>query len=90
MTTDSAPRFTRYNMEVAFRAGGEAAESKLAAQAGMIEEAKEVLERLGRSRDCGCRPCTGQCTSNEALLIEAEEMRDTARALLSRLNGEGQ
>jgi hypothetical protein len=43
MTTDSAPRFTRYNMEVAFRAGGEAAESKLAKQAEAIRGYEEIM-----------------------------------------------
>jgi hypothetical protein len=62
----------------------------IAEQAALIGEAKEVARRLSRSRDCGCRPCTGQCTSAEALLIEAQGMRDTAAALLTRLEGEGQ
>jgi hypothetical protein len=44
---------------------------------------REALERIGRPRDCGCVPCRGQCTSQEALLIEAEAMRDLALAALS-------
>lgn len=43
----------------------------------------EALGRIDVPRDCGCRPCVGQCTSREALLIEVDAIKDIARTALS-------
>lgn len=53
----------------------ETGESLLAENARL----REALERIARPRDCGCWPCRGQCESQEALLIEADAIRDIAR-----------
>lgn len=34
-----------------------------------------ALENIGRPHDCGCKPCTGQCRSQEALAITLDEIR---------------
>ena len=44
----------------------------------------KALHRIDQPRDCGCRPCTGQCTSREALLIEIDEIKDIARSAYKR------
>ena len=39
---------------------------------------------IATSRDCGCRPCRGQCTSDAALIITLEAIIDnTCDALTS-------
>jgi len=43
-----------------------------------------ALERIARPHDCGCVPCTGSCTSQEALQITVDEMRDLAKAAIAR------
>jgi len=48
-----------------------------------VAKLEAALDRLSRERDCGCVPCHGQCTSREALLIEAAAMRDIAVEALS-------
>jgi hypothetical protein len=48
-----------------------------------VQELEKALERLSRPRDCGCVPCRGQCTDNESLLIEGDEMRHIARTALA-------
>lgn len=40
---------------------------------------RSALERIAAGRDCGCRPCTGDCTSRDALLAELDGLRDVAR-----------
>jgi hypothetical protein len=43
-----------------------------------------ALKRIAEPHACGCKPCVGQCTSQESLSIEIEEIRDLARVALSR------
>lgn len=43
------------------------------------ERMREALERIAAGRDCGCRPCTGDCTNRDALLSELGGLRDIAR-----------
>lgn len=44
-----------------------------------------ALRRIARPHDCGCKPCTGQCRSQDALSIEIEAMRDEANAAVAAL-----
>ena len=44
--------------------------------------AEKALKRIAAPRECGCRPCVGQCRSAEALEIENEGLRDIARTAL--------
>ena len=48
-------------------------------RAGVMEKA---LMRIARPHDCGCLPCTGDCTSKLSLEITVDCMRDTAEAAL--------
>ena len=48
-----------------------------------LKVAVDALERISRSHDCGCRPCTGQCLSPTALQITVETMRDIANTALT-------
>ena len=59
----------------------ETANAKLIAAAPDLLKA---LERIARPHDCGCVPCTGSCTSQEALQITVDEMRDLAKAAIAR------
>lgn len=59
--------------------------------ANLIAAAPELLaacERIARPRECGCNPCRGQCMSQEVLIIEADEMRELARAAISKARGQ--
>lgn len=47
-----------------------------------------ALERIARPHDCGCVPCTGSCTSQEALQITVDEMRELAKAAITKARGE--
>ncbi|MDY7532380.1 hypothetical protein RGV33_11955 [Pseudomonas sp. Bout1] len=44
----------------------------------------KALERIARPHDCGCGPCTGSCTSQEALQITVDEIRDLAKAAIAK------
>lgn len=44
----------------------------------------KALERIARPHDCGCVPCTGSCTSEMALQITVDEMRELARAAIAK------
>lgn len=46
-----------------------------------------ALQRIAKPHDCGCRPCTGQCLSQEALQIYIDEFRDIARATVAKATG---
>lgn len=48
-------------------------------RAGVMEKA---LMRIARPHDCGCLPCTGDCTSKLSLEITVDCMRETAEAAL--------
>ena len=52
-----------------------------------IRELRGALERISRSHDCGCRPCTGQCLSPTALEITVDTMRDIATTALRAAGG---
>jgi hypothetical protein len=43
----------------------------------------EVLQRIARPLSCGCNPCVGQCTSQQALRITVDEMQELSRAALA-------
>lgn len=43
-----------------------------------------ALERIARPHDCGCVPCTGSCTSEVALQITVDEMRELARSAIAK------
>lgn len=43
---------------------------------------EKALSRIAREHDCGCSPCTGSCTSQVALEITVDAMRDIAIAAL--------
>lgn len=47
------------------------------------ERMREALTKIAAGRDCGCRPCTGDCTNRDALLAEADGLRDIALAALT-------
>jgi hypothetical protein len=47
-----------------------------------IARLRAVLKKIANPLSCGCRPCTGQCCSHEALRITVEEMRSAAHAAL--------
>ena len=42
----------------------------------------KALERIARPHDCGCLPCTGDCTSKLSLEITVDGMRDLAESAL--------
>lgn len=44
----------------------------------------KALERIARPHDCGCVPCTGSCTSEIALQITVDEMRELARSAIAK------
>ncbi len=44
----------------------------------------KTLERIARPHDCGCVPCTGSCTSETALQITVDEIRELARSAIGR------
>lgn len=50
---------------------------------------EKALNRIAREHDCGCSPCTGSCTSQVALEITVDAMRDIAIAALKPAEGEG-
>lgn len=51
---------------------------------------EKALSRIAREHDCGCSPCTGSCTSQVALEITVDAMRDIAIASLKpAAEGEG-
>lgn len=50
---------------------------------------EKALSRIAREHDCGCSPCTGSCTSQVALEITVDAMRDIAIAALKPAEGEG-
>lgn len=51
---------------------------------------EKALSRIAREHDCGCSPCTGSCTSQVALEITVDAMRDIAIAALKpAAEGEG-
>lgn len=49
---------------------------------------EKALSRIAREHDCGCSPCTGSCTSQVALEITVDAMRDIAIAALKPAEGE--
>ena len=49
---------------------------------GVMEKA---LTRIARPHDCGCLPCTGDCTSKLSLEITVDGMRETAELALKGL-----
>lgn len=59
----------------------------MADPAATIRELRGALERISRSHDCGCRPCTGQCLSPTALEITVDTMRDIATTALRAAGG---
>ncbi len=46
----------------------------------------KALARIARPMSCGCRPCTGDCRSDEAEEINADAMRDIADEAISEAN----
>lgn len=58
----------------------EETQNRLLARVVRLETA---LKRIARPHDCGCKPCTGQCMSEEALKITLDEIRNIAREALS-------
>lgn len=49
---------------------------------------EKALSRIAREHDCGCSPCTGSCTSQVALEITVDAMRDIAISALKPAEGE--
>ena len=49
---------------------------------------EKAISRIAREHDCGCSPCTGSCTSQVALEITVDAMRDIAIAALKPAEGE--
>lgn len=48
------------------------------------EMMRKALTRIATAgTECGCKPCTGQCRSKEALEYVLDEVRETARAALA-------
>jgi hypothetical protein len=45
----------------------------------------EALRVIAAPLSCGCKPCVGQCRSQDALEIVNDEMRGIARAALSAI-----
>lgn len=43
----------------------------------------DALRTIARPLECGCKPCTGQCRSQEALLAHIEALQDIAEQALS-------
>jgi hypothetical protein len=43
----------------------------------------DALHKIAAPRSCGCRPCTGQCSSRDALLIEIEALQEIATSALA-------
>lgn len=52
---------------------------------GQRAESIAALEKIAAEHDCGCRPCVGQCKSQEALQITVDYMRDIALAALAKV-----
>ena len=51
---------------------------------------EKALKRIARPHDCGCLPCTGDCTSKLSLEITVDCMRETAESALNpAADGEG-
>jgi hypothetical protein len=48
-----------------------------------LADAVGLLRRIASGPSCGCKPCTGDCTSKLSLEIILDEIRDEARAFLS-------
>lgn len=48
----------------------------------------KTLERIARPHDCGCVPCTGSCTSQEALQVAVDEMRELAKDAIAKARGQ--
>lgn len=51
---------------------------------GVNAELLKALERIARPMDCGCKPCTGQCSSREALLAELEACYEYASDAIAK------
>ena len=69
---------------------GRKSDSEVIANGHMIAAAPlmyEALERIAKVPDCGCWPCRSQCESVENLRIDAEEIRELARAALQAAKG---
>jgi hypothetical protein len=45
---------------------------------------RRLLKDIAAPYDCGCKPCTGQCRSREALEITIDAFRDEAVEALAR------
>lgn len=46
-----------------------------------------ALDRIARPHDCGCVPCTGDCTSMLSLEIAIDEIRELAKSAIARARG---
>jgi len=51
-----------------------------------VAKLEAALKRITTVPDCGCVPCRGQCESTENLRVNAEEIREIARAHLEDAN----
>jgi len=43
-----------------------------------------VLECIARPHDCGCVPCTGDCSSQDSLQIAIDGIRDLAKSAIAK------
>ena len=50
-----------------------------------LAAAVEVLRKIAAPISCGCKPCTGDCTSESAAKIILEEIQSESRAFLARM-----
>lgn len=58
------------------------AKAEVARLTARVAEMEGVLKRIATVPDCGCVPCRGQCDSAENLKVNAEEIREIARAAI--------
>lgn len=80
-------RATTNQTFAAIQARAEAAESSLAQAKAEMEEMLAALKRITAPRDCGCVPCVGHCSSQSALEIEVDAMRDIAAEAIAKAEG---
>lgn len=55
----------------------------LAERDAEIVRLRAALDRIADPLGCGCKPCVGQCFSEEVLRVTIDAMRDEARAALA-------